>query len=199
MYTTTSTYIGKMSWLSYSVAFLACLMLGLALQWVIYTLFKASNTKSPTVLKTQLLKHLKKPSKFLVSILLIFIYLNFLELTDIWYRLIEAIIIINCMWLLIEFLRSVEKDIQHKFEKATGHNSKDRKILTQIRFIKNMAFIIIVTHAITLILWNIPTTKKIGETILTSSGIIGVNSGPLVQKPMVDLLVTETNEPTSKY
>jgi len=100
------------------------------------------------------------------------------------------------MWLLIEFLRSLEKDIKHKFEKAGSHNSKGRKVLTQIRFIKNMAFIIIVTHAITLILWNIPATKKIGETILTTSGIIGINAGTLVQNLIANLLVAETNEST---
>jgi len=103
------------------------------------------------------------------------------------------------MWLLIEFLRSLEKDIKHKFEKAGSHNSKDRKVFSQIRFIKNMAFIIIATHAITVILWNIPATKKIGETIFTTSGIIGINAGTVVQNSIANLLVTETNESTLRH
>ena len=57
------------SWITYSLVILSCIVIGLMLRWILFSLIKFSNKRKPTVLKAQLLKHLKAPAIFLLPIL----------------------------------------------------------------------------------------------------------------------------------
>ncbi|QCX38586.1 mechanosensitive ion channel [Aureibaculum algae] len=183
-----SKFFGEESWLTYLVIIVASILLGLALRWLIFTFLKLGNQRKPTILKQQLLKHLKTPAKFLLPILFIYGFLLYLKLIPLWHKVVEALIIINFSWIVIASLNAVEEIVKQKFSIDTNHKTKDRKVLTQLRFIKSISIIIIITLACAAILWNFPAAKKLGTTILTSAGVIGIIVGVAAQKSIANLI-----------
>nr|WP_321227959.1 mechanosensitive ion channel domain-containing protein [uncultured Psychroserpens sp.] len=176
------------SWITYSLVILSCILIGLILRWILFSLIKFSNKRKPTVFKTQLLKHLKAPTKFLLPILFIYSSLSILELNSFWHKIIESLIIINLSWMIIATLNAVEEIVKQKFTNSDNHITKDRKVLTQLRFLKSLSIVIIFTLAIAAILWNIPGVRKLGTTILTSAGVIGIIAGVAAQKSIANLI-----------
>lgn len=163
-------------------------LVGLFLQWLLIKFIKLSNKRKPTVLKKQTLQHLKTPLKFLLPLLFMYSSLISLELSVFWRKCIEVCIIINFTWTVIAFLQGVEVVIKQKFQIKGNHKAKERKVITQLRFLKSLTFIIIITLAIASILWNIPDVRKIGSTILTSAGVIGIIVGVAAQKSIANLI-----------
>ena len=176
------------SWITYSLVILSCILIGLILRWILFSLIKFSNKRKPTVFKTQLLKHLKAPTKFLLPLLFIYSSLSILELNSFWHKIIESLIIINLSWMIIATLNAVEEIVKQKFTNTGNHITKDRKVLTQLRFLKSLSIVIIFTLAIAAILWNIPGVRKLGTTILTSAGVIGIIAGVAAQKSIANLI-----------
>jgi len=175
-------------WLKNIIIVLIFIGIGLFVQWLTFKILKFRNDKKSTVLKTQILNHLKTPSKFLIPLLFIYGSISLLDLTIFWKKVIEVLIIINFTWTLITFLQALEVVIKTKFEVDGDHKAKERKVLTQLRFLKSLAFIIIITLAIASILWNIPSVRKVGTTILTSAGVIGIIVGVAAQKSIANLI-----------
>lgn len=176
------------SWITYSLVILSGIILGLLVQWILFLLIKLSIRRKPTNLKEQLLKHLNLPAKFLFPILFIFGALNTLDINSFWHKIFESLIIINFSWLLIASLNALENAVKKKFTKNDVHKIEERKVLTQLRFIKSLSVVIIITLAIAAILWNIPSVRKLGTTILTSAGVIGIIAGVAAQKSIANLI-----------
>jgi len=53
---------------------------------------------------------------------------------------------------------------------------------------RSVAFVIVITLAIATILWNIPDARKLGTTILTSAGVIGIIAGVAAQKSIANFI-----------
>ncbi|AWG23198.1 hypothetical protein FFWV33_17520 [Flavobacterium faecale] len=174
--------------ITYSVVILGSILLGLLVRWGLFWLLTFSNTKKPTILKAQLLKHLKKPAKFLLPFLFIYCSFAIIGLASYWQTIVESLIIINFSWILIALLNAAEEIVQQKFTIDGFHQAKERKVLTQLRFMKSFSIIIIITIAIAVVLWNIPAARKLGTTILTSAGVIGIIAGVAAQKSLANLI-----------
>ena len=175
-------------WFKILVTLGVCILIGLIVQWFVFFLIEVFNTKKPTNLKTQLLKHLKTPAKFLLPMLFFYSSFAMLELNTFWYKVIEASIIINISWTLLASINAIEEMVQQKFTVKSNSKVKERKAITQLRFIKSISIVVIVTLAIAIILFNIPTVRDVGTTILTSAGIIGIITGIAAQKSIANLI-----------
>lgn len=176
------------SWITYSIVIIGCIIMGLILRWFLFWTFRFSNKRNPSVLIEQVAKHLKTPTKYLLPILFIYGSFSVLEFHIYWHKITEALIIINITWILIGSLNGLEEIVKQKFNIKSIHVAKDRKILTQLRFIKSISLIVLITLAIAAILWNIPAARKLGTTILTSAGVIGIIVGVAAQKSLANLI-----------
>ncbi len=183
-----SKFSWEESWFMNMIVLLACIIFGLFVQWIIFTILKLGIKRKATVLKKQLLKHLKTPAKFFIPLLFIYSAFTFLELRAFWQKIIEALIVVNFAWILTALLNALEEVVKQKFEIDGNHKVKERKVLTQLRFIKSIAIIVIITLAVSAILWNIPEVKQLGKTILTSAGVIGIIAGVAAQKSIANLI-----------
>ena len=181
-------FVNLESWITYSLVILSGILIGLIFRYIIFSIIKFSNRRKPTVLKSQLLKYLKTPTKFLLPILFIYSFLSFLELNSFWFKSIESLIIINFSWIVIALLNAIEEVIKEKFDVNENYKAKERKVLTQLRYMKSLSIVIIITLAIATILWNIPEVRKFGTTILTSAGVIGIITGVAAQKSIANLI-----------
>ncbi|WP_111707691.1 mechanosensitive ion channel family protein [Lutibacter citreus] len=177
------------SWITYIIVILGGILIGLLVRWVLFSFVKLSNKRKPTVIKAQLLKHLNTPTKYLLPILFIYSSFRFLDLNILWFKIIESLIILNFSWLIIASINAIEQVVKQKFNVDENHKAKERKIMTQLRFIKSISIVIIFTLAISALLWNIPAARKLGTTILTSAGVIGIIAGVAAQKSIANLII----------
>ncbi len=186
------TILSKLSsaepWFKNILILIACVVIGLFVQWIFFTILRLRNQRKSTVLRKQLLKHLKTPTKFFLPLLFIYSSITFLELGVFWQKIIEALIVIHFAWISIAFLNALEEVVKQKFHINGSHRAKERKVLTQLRFMKSVAIVVIITITIAAILWNIPAARKIGTTILTSAGVIGIIAGVAAQKSLANLI-----------
>lgn len=175
-------------WLKIILTFALCVLLGLVLQGLIFYSIRTYNSRRPTVLKTQLLKHLEVPFKLLLPVLFIYSAFSLFTISIFWHKVVQIFIIINFSWVLVAIINAIEEIVKQKFLTTVGHKAKERKAITQMRFIKSVSIVIIVTLAVATILWNIPTVRTIGTTILTSAGVIGIIAGVAAQKSIANLI-----------
>ena len=176
------------SWLAYLVYPAIAIAAGLLLSYLFFMLLKFGNERKPTVLKEQLLQRLKRPVYVFIPLLLLYLLLSYFKSDVFFQKIFEVGMILNFAWLLITVLMALEEVVKEKFEVKEEYKAKDRKVLTQLRFVKSIAIVVIITLAFATILWNIPTARKLGETILTSAGIIGIIVGVAAQKSIANLV-----------
>ncbi len=124
MDTLTSKLFGEESWLTFTVIILGCILLGLALRWLLFLMLKLSQDWMPTVLKEQLLEHRKVSAKFLLPILFIYGSLQYFEVNTFWHKVVEALIIINIAWILIALMNALEEVVKEKFAVTVGIRQK---------------------------------------------------------------------------
>lgn len=101
--------------------------------------------------------------------------------TEILFTLCFAIIIIR-------LLRIFEDYLYHRFDVSKENNLRERKIRTQIVFIRKILITIIVIVTIAIILLSFEGMRKIGAGLLTGVGIGGIIIGFAAQKSLGNLL-----------
>lgn len=175
------------SWLTYVIVLAASVLLGLALRWVIFSIVQYYHRRKPTAIKEQILQHLKTPTKFLFPLIFVYSAIGLLDLRGI-ETLLGVLIIINIAWILIAFLNALEEIVRYKFHIDGKVKVKERKVMTQLRFIKSITIVVVVTLAIASVLWNIPVARELGKTILTSAGVVGIIVGVAAQKSIANLI-----------
>ena len=183
-----SELFGKNYLLKNTLVILSAYLIGLILWWLDLLFLRHYQKRKPSVVLEQLLLQLKTPIKFLLPLLFVYASFFFLKIDSLWYTLMEIIIIINFAWALIASLKAAEEVVKEKFKIKAHHKAKDRKVLTQLRFIKSIAMVAIITLAISAILWNIPAARQLGETLLTSAGVLGIIVGVAAQKSIANLV-----------
>lgn len=174
--------------LKHALIILVAVLIGLVFHWMIFWLLKRYQKRKPSVLKEKVLLHLKTSTKFLLPLYFIHFAFYIFKIDSLWHTAMQILIVINFAWVFIACLKVAEDVIKEKFKVKTHHKAKDRKVLTQLRFIKSIASILIITLAISAILWNIPSVRELGKTILTSAGVIGIIVGVAAQKSIANLI-----------
>ncbi len=175
-------------WLKIVITFAVCILVGLVLQLVVFYLLKTYNKKKPTVLKTQLLKHLETPVKLLLPILFIYSSFGLFMITNFWHIAIEVIIILNFSWVLLAIISAVEEIVRQKFITNSNLIAKELKAITQMRFIKKVSIVVIVTLARATILWNILTIRTLVQPYLPLLVLLVLLQMLLLKNPSPTLL-----------
>ena len=163
-------------------------LIGLVFQWFVFWLLRLYQKRKPSVLKEQMLLHLKTPTKFLFPLYFVHVAFFVLKIDSFWHTAMQILIIINFAWAFIACLKVAEDVVKEKFKIKAHHKAKDRKVLTQLRFMKSIASVVIIILAISAILWNIPSVRELGKTLLTSAGVVGIIVGVAAQKSIANLI-----------
>jgi len=174
-------------WLSYIVAAMGSLVLGLLLFWIIFKLLNVLQKKYPAVFREQIIEQLKLPTKFLLPLLFTHASFSLLGISSFWQKVLETLIIINSTWLIIAFLEGIEQVLRDQFY-IDENNADDRDVLTQIKYLKRIIYMFIGLLSLAIILYNIPAAREIGNKLFASAGIVGIIVGIAAQKPIGNLI-----------
>jgi small-conductance mechanosensitive channel len=103
-------------------------------------------------------------------------------------KLMSILLIIAFANLLINVFRIFEDYVYHQYDLNKADNLKERKVRTQLLFIRKVviSFIVVITIAIILLSFN--DVRKIGAGLLTGVGIGGIIIGFAAQKSLANFL-----------
>jgi small-conductance mechanosensitive channel len=139
----------------------------------------------------KVINYLRFPLFFLLPLLLLpffrtlLLHENSYESLGNWY---QSFVIICSAWLLISLSEVFRLYMLRKYTMEKLDNIKERKIHTQLLFMKRIVTILIVIVSISLLLMNYPPARKLGAGLLTSAGIAGLIIGFAAQKSLANLL-----------
>lgn len=176
---------------SLSLILIALLVAGIG-RIVIIILLKHYNKKTGYSLVRSIVIHLAKPLNYLLPIFVLNIFLPFFPL-DAGYlaaanKLLEILLVITFSNLLIHAVRIFEDFIYNSYDPNNTDNLKERKIRTQIQFIRKIIITLIVIVGASIILLSFDNVRKIGAGLLTGVGVGGIIIGFAAQKSLSNFL-----------
>lgn len=139
-----------------------------------------------------IVKNLKVPANFFVPLFFLNMVIPFMELTKVegqrFDKAVEIGLIISFSLVLIGIVKVFEDLLYHKYDLKKADNLKERKIRTQLQFIRQMIVVVIVMLTVAAILLSFENLRKIGAGLLTGVGIGGIIIGFAAQSSLSNLL-----------
>jgi small-conductance mechanosensitive channel len=120
---------------------------------------------------------------FLLNISARIIYAGF-SFLDIVLQMNNLLLIFALTWLTVQFINAIAFYLQTRFDITRNQNVRVRKSLTQIKVFKAIIISIIIIVAIGAGLMTFESARRIGISILTSAGILGLIAGFAAQKSL---------------
>lgn len=137
-------------------------------------------------------QHLSGPVSYLVPVLTANIVVNSSLVPDglpaIWSKAMVIIFIVLMAWLLLRIIDLVADIIREQFDIRVEDNLDERKMLTQLQYIRRVSEVVLFVIALALILLQFDGVRKVGTGILTSAGVLGIIVGFAAQRSIANLL-----------
>jgi small-conductance mechanosensitive channel len=174
------------------IVVLIAILIGMFLSYIIRKVFVLFSKYILTFLIGSIIRHLQGPVNILLPVLSLDFALNFLVI-DTKYQIIlnktlEIALTVNFAFILVRVIKVMEDYFYHKYDLKKADNLKERKIRTQLQFIRKFALSLIVIITIAIILLSFESMRKIGAGLLTGVGIGGIIIGFAAQKSLGNLL-----------
>lgn len=103
-------------------------------------------------------------------------------------KTVEILLTIAFANVLIGVIKVFEDYVYHTYDIQKADNLKERKIRTQLQFIRRLAITLILILTICVILLSFNNLRKIGTGLLTGVGVGGIIIGFAAQKSLSNLL-----------
>ncbi|WP_114751292.1 mechanosensitive ion channel family protein [Pleomorphovibrio marinus] len=104
------------------------------------------------------------------------------------HTLFSVLFIVNLSWIIIELSNVFRYYLLDKFAFEKDDNLKERRMITQIAFIRKLFIIVVLVISTASILMNFESARNIGAGLLTSAGVFGIIIGFAAQKSIGNLL-----------
>ncbi|ALI98400.1 mechanosensitive ion channel family protein [Rufibacter tibetensis] len=171
---------------------IGALLGGAIIKWFIFKALSAYQHWFPHIWVEAILIKLRKPLAYFLPLLLLSTALPLIPLRPEPYEVVRRImeILLTCAfaYFLIGWVNVVQYQVKKKYQLDKADNIKERKIVTQLQFIRRVVVILIIFFAVCLILMSFPTVRRIGTGLVTSAGIAGVILGFAAQRSLGNLL-----------
>lgn len=168
------------------------IILGFLLAVVLFRMVKWYAKKRDLKLIHSLHQYLRRPAFFLIPVLAGLLGLKFAEFSEPVISglslLLEILMYITLAWLLIQFTDVVGEGVKQQYNIDSFNNISERKIVTQLAFIKRLVATVVGFLAVAIILMQFETVREIGTGFLASAGIAGIIIGFAAQKSIANLL-----------
>ena len=165
---------------------------GFIFHYIIFKIMERIAKRTRTLFDDSFVKHCRVPSRWIIILIIIYFALPLLMLSPplrgSFENLMSILLILSVSWLLIKMTFVFEDVILNQYKIDVEDNLQARKIVTQIRFLKKVAIIIISIIALGTILMTFDKVRQLGTSILASAGIVGLIVGLAAQRSIGTLL-----------
>jgi small-conductance mechanosensitive channel len=170
----------------------AAMLIGYVVKVIFWQVLKASTKIWDSFGVKSISKRQNKPLTFFFPLLFLNISLGFMELNPNFRyefkRVIGILMAIVFAFILINFMKVLEDYFYHRFDLTKENNLKERKLKTQLQFIRKFVISLIIFFTVAIILLSFESMRKIGAGLLTGVGVGGIIIGFAAQKSLGSLL-----------
>lgn len=168
------------------------LVVGLLIKYIIFKLLSIYRRAEEPVLTGAIIRQVKRPAGFFLPVLVFSLVMPLMPFTGgslaVMNRVVEISLIVTFAWVLIRVVYVFEEVVRHSYQISKADNLRERKLITQLQFIKRLVVIVIGFVALSLVLMSFATVRRIGTGLLTSAGIAGIIVGFAAQRSLANLL-----------
>lgn len=168
------------------------IFLGLVVKYILLKIFLFFSRYWATLTLRSVLRHLSKPTAFFFPLLFIDIGLDAMKMSSNAHmqlnRIVEMALTINFCIILIKFINILEDAFFLHYDLNKEDNLKERKLRTQLQFIRKFIITLIIIVTASIILLSFESMRKVGTGLLTGVGISGIIIGFAAQKSLGNLL-----------
>lgn len=179
------------NWIWNMLVILAAILLGLLVKFIIVRLTRYYNQVERFSFFKSTILHLGKPFNFFLPLLAFNLMMPLLTFTGrtlgIISKMIEIGLILATAYMLINIIRVIQDFVKHAYNLEKEDNLQERKITTQLQFLRKLITAIIIVLTIAAILFSFESMRKIGAGLLTGVGISGIIIGFAAQKSLSNL------------
>jgi len=179
----------------WAITLILCLtivLITLLFKWVVTLILKKTSNETNYSLLISVLKHLSRPLNFLLPLFFINTFLPYFDITNarrlVIDRLLDMLLVVAFSYLLIKTVRIFEDFVYNTYKLEKADNLKERKIRTQLQFVRKVIISLIVIIGVAIILLSFDSVRKIGAGLLTGVGIGGIIIGFAAQKSLSNFL-----------
>jgi len=170
----------------------SAILIGLLIKFIIKRFFRFFSRFWASFQIKSIIKHLDGPATVFIPLLLLNISLSFMEMGKLFKaqfgRVLEISLTITLAMILIRIIKVLEDHFYHKYDLNKEDNLKERKIRTQLQFIRKFVVSLIVLVTTAIVLLSFESMRKVGTGLLTGVGIGGIIIGFAAQKSLGNLL-----------
>ncbi|HVW96561.1 MAG TPA: mechanosensitive ion channel domain-containing protein [Mucilaginibacter sp.] len=174
------------------IIFALAIILGLLVKLIIKAILNYHKEHKDYSLFRSILTHFSRPLNHFVPLLMLNLMEPLMELSPRYdlalSRTIQIALIISFATLLMNAMNVFEDYVYHTYSLDKEDNLKERKIRTQIQFIRKVLGTVVVFVTVAIILLSFDSVRKIGAGLLTGVGIGGIIIGFAAQKSLGNLL-----------
>lgn len=170
------------------------IVVGLILKFMLSLLLrkKPATGKPAFSLTRSLLARLGKPFSYFLPLLTFNFLLPLMKIKStfapVLNKTVEILLVISFANVLIGVIKVFEDYVYHSFDIQKADNLKERKIRTQLQFVRRLAISLIIILTICVILLSFNNLRKIGTGLLTGVGVGGIIIGFAAQKSLGNFL-----------
>ena len=170
------------------------IVIGLILKFVLSLLLrkKPKDGRAPFSVTRSILARLGQPFSYFLPLLTFNFLLPLMKIKSNLYpalnKTVEILLVISFANVLIGIVKVFEDYVYHTFDIEKADNLKERKIRTQLQFIRRLAISMIIILAGCVILLSFNNLRKLGAGLLTGVGVGGIIIGFAAQKSLGNFL-----------
>jgi small-conductance mechanosensitive channel len=170
------------------------IVIGLILKFMLSLLLrkKPKDGKPAFSFSRSMLGRLGKPFSYFLPLLAFNFLLPLMKMkstiSPVLNKTVEILLAISVANVLIAVVKVFEDYIYHTFDIQKADNLKERKIRTQLQFIRRLAISLIIILTVCVILLSFNNLRKIGTGLLTGVGVGGIIIGFAAQKSLGNFL-----------
>src|SRR3984885_3092643 len=169
-------------------------IIGLSLKFMLSLLLKRKpkDGRPAFSVTRSILSRLGKPFSYFLPLLTLNFLLPLMKVKASVYpalnKTVEILLAISFANVLIGLVKVFEDYVYHHFDIHKADNLKERKIRTQLQFIRRLAISLIIILTVCFILLSFNNLRKIGTGLLTGVGVGGIIIGFAAQKSLGNFL-----------
>ena len=171
---------------------IGAILFGLLIKFVLTRIFRFFARFWATFQIQSILRHLNEPVGVFIVLLLFNGAVDFMWIEDSIKvkisKVLEILLTINFALILIRIIRVLQDYVYHTYDLNKEDNLKERKIRTQLQFIRKFVVVLIILVTTAIVLLSFESMRRIGTGLLTGVGIGGIIIGFAAQKSLGNLL-----------
>ncbi|RNL49557.1 mechanosensitive ion channel family protein [Pedobacter jejuensis] len=171
---------------------IVALIIGAFVKFIIHKLFLLLSRWWSSIIIKSTIKHLRNPIGLFIPLLFLNFSLSLMVMSADWRlpltKTLEIALTVTFALILIRVINVLEDYFFLKYDLNKENNLKERKIRTQLQFVRKVIVSLIVLVTAAIVLLSFESMRKIGAGLLTGVGIGGIIIGFAAQKSLGNLL-----------